>query len=543
VGGGGFVKPAGSNTGVGGNKGTALGGGGFVNPKTNAGGSRGSYGSNSYGGGSYGRYGGTSSYGGAGYNYRSPGYGTNYGTNFGSGVGRYPGAGGGYSKKALGLGVGAGFLGGAALGVAGTAAMYGVYHRYHQYRMMSMMVGGGYGGYNQGYYNNYYSNNQCFGGCPPGAHCEWGFCECNRGLEKRFGRCERDWSNMAARGADFDWNRACRDSNECQRLDVNLICNTNTTVQQGGNCECRQDMKWNTKAGECQLFLDVDCSSVTYDTKPDPVILEAVNKTLEKVAEANKTQEEVGEENANSTSTPAEALSNSLLSSIDVNKDDVSQAQLKEAYCRDVDSFSWEFGAPKNQQQQQGRDWNGNRTRTAVGVGSGTIVLIVLLLCGTCCTCGICLALKKKRSKSSEPPVTFSDVHVNDAGMGMGGVTANPGYKAESTPQHQGGAPGYPGATFSNTGVLYPGPAAIPPTQPGYTNFPGSEGQGNPSPYPPQPAAYPPQAAAYPPQGAAYPPQGAAYPPQNAAYPPAADQSAGGLPYPPQPSQPAYNPY
>merc|ERR1711971_384154 len=112
----------------------------------------------------------------------------------------------------------------------------------------------------------------------------------------------------------------------------------------------------------------------------------------------------------------------------------------------------------------------------------------------------------------------------NDAGMGMGGVTANPGYKAEATPQHQGGAPGYPGATFSNTGVLYPGPAAIPPTQPGYTNYPGLEGQSNPTP------AYPPQAAAYPPQAAAYPPQAAAYPP--------ADQNAGGLPYPPQPSQP-----
>ena len=283
----------------------------------------------------------------------------------------------------------------------------------------------------------------------------------------------------------------------------------------------------------------MDCSAVTYDTKPDPVILEAVNKTLEKVAEANKTQEVVDQDanqDANATVvSPEEALSNSLLSSIDVTKDDVTQAQLKEAYCRDVDSFSWEFGAPKNQQQQQGRDWNRNHTRTAVGVGSGTIVLIVLLLCGTCCTCGICLALKKKRSKSSEPPVTFSDVHVNDAGMGMGGVTNNPGYKAESTPQHQGGAPGYPTATFSNTGVLYPGPAAIPPTQPGYTNFPGSEGQGNPSPYPPQ-------AAAYPPQGAPYPPQGAAYPPQNAPQPPA-DPNAGGLPYPPQPSQPAYNPY
>ena len=270
------------------------------------------------------------------------------------------------------------------------------------------------------------------------------------------------------------------------------------------------------------MFLDVDCSAVTYDTKPDPVILEAVNKTLEKVAEANKTQE-LPEQEANSTLTPDEALSNSLLSSIDVTKEDVNQAQLTEAYCRDVDSFSWEFGAPKNQQQQQGRDWNGNHTRTAVGVGSGTIVLIVLLLCGTCCTCGVCMALKKKRSKSSEPPVTFSDVHVNDTGMAMGGVIPNPGYKSTDTPQHQGGAPGYPGATYSNTGVLYPGPSAIPPTQPGYTNFPGSEGQTNQTPYPPQPAAYP--------------PQGALYTPQNAPYPPA-DQNDS--PFPPQPT---YNPY
>jgi hypothetical protein len=47
--------------------------------------------------------------------------------------------------------------------------------------MMSMMMGGGYGSYNRGYYNNYYSNNRCFGGCPMNAHCEWGFCECNQG--------------------------------------------------------------------------------------------------------------------------------------------------------------------------------------------------------------------------------------------------------------------------------------------------------------------------------------------------------------------------
>lgn len=36
----------------------------------------------------------------------------------------------GISKKALGLGIGAGFLGGAALGVAGTAMTMGAYHRW-----------------------------------------------------------------------------------------------------------------------------------------------------------------------------------------------------------------------------------------------------------------------------------------------------------------------------------------------------------------------------------------------------------------------------
>ena len=27
-------------------------------------------------------------------------------------------------------------------------------------------------------------------------------------------------------------------------------------------------MRWNERESECQLYLDVDCSSVTYDTKP-----------------------------------------------------------------------------------------------------------------------------------------------------------------------------------------------------------------------------------------------------------------------------------
>ena len=65
-------------------------------------------------------------FGGSGksYGYKTPGYGTNWGTNFGGGLGKYGKQKKGFSKKALGLGIGAGFVGGAALGVAGTMASY-----------------------------------------------------------------------------------------------------------------------------------------------------------------------------------------------------------------------------------------------------------------------------------------------------------------------------------------------------------------------------------------------------------------------------------
>ena len=85
----------------------------------------------------------------------------------------------------LGLGVGAGFIGGVALGAASTSASYGVYHRYNRYRDL-MYQRRSYGGiyahdYDYGYYNNYYHNSHCFGGCPWHSHCRWGFCECNYG--------------------------------------------------------------------------------------------------------------------------------------------------------------------------------------------------------------------------------------------------------------------------------------------------------------------------------------------------------------------------
>ena len=73
------------------------------------------------------------------YGYKTLGYGTNWGTNFAGGMGQYKKPKTGISKKALGLGIGAGFLGGAALGVAGTMATYSVYHKYQEFKRMMYM--------------------------------------------------------------------------------------------------------------------------------------------------------------------------------------------------------------------------------------------------------------------------------------------------------------------------------------------------------------------------------------------------------------------
>jgi len=508
---------------------TPIGGGGFVKPKTGYG----SYGSAS------------SSYKGSGtpsYSYRSPGYGTNYGTSFAGGAGRYQGS--GLSTKRVGLGVGAGFLGGAAVGVGVGIATASVYHRYQQYRMLSYMHGHPGGYYGNPYYNNYYLQNRCYGGCPLNARCEYGYCQCAYGFRNQYGQCYRDGMTAPYRQPDFDPFQPCsEESSNCQKLDMNLVCNTNMTVQQGGKCECRTDFRWNTEKLECQFYMDVDCSKLSYDTKASPIILEAANKTLAKVTADNSTIEIAD----NTTVTREKSLANSLLSNIDPAT--AKESEITEAFCRDVDSFSWEYAEPQKQQPDS---------------GNGTTMLIVGLLIFVLITACCCCVAKKGFSKVKDMfsggsrPSTPREKEMTGvsemAAMGgaAGGLINNPGYQPVATPVHNLPYQAQPGA----------GPAPIPPTQPGYTNtLPDGDTPYPAQPYPPtynvpayQQPAYPPPggAAPYPPPGGAapYPPAagGAPYPPAGGApYPPAGGAGIypplGGTPYPPQADNPPpYNP-
>merc|ERR1719391_269036 len=401
---GGFVKPQSSNIGgtagsrgIGG-RGTAgsfgsrgLGGGGFVAPKPI---SQGTY----------------SAPGGKTFGSATPGHGTNWGTSFSSGVGRYQSK--GVSKKALGLGIGAGFLGGAALGAVGGMATASVYQRYNEFqRMMNMGGYGSYGGnydmgYNDHYYNDYYNRNRCRYGCPPNSYCQLGFCQCNPGLTKIAGVCySRSQQPSTPRPSSFQPFRDCTSSLTCQAVDMNLICNTSLTMgSQQGKCRCRTNFKWNTEAGECQIYMDVDCSDITYDTPPSPTILEAVEKAKQRLnateacpqpkflcEDAATCLEEAqicngvsdcpqwetgpggedeecldagsGEEPQEaqqrdpSASTPApqphnqlaprRQLTNSLLTQIDPKTS--SADELREAFCRDVDAYSFEFAQTPEQ--------------------------------------------------------------------------------------------------------------------------------------------------------------------------------------------------
>ena len=88
------------------------------------------------------------------------------------------------------------------------------------------------------------------------------------------------------------------------------VCNTELTTGREGRCECRRDMRWNSAtgdyilsaqnggsvtdpaislpkicwvvistrlmSGECELYLDVDCSGLSYESRPSASVLRAV---------------------------------------------------------------------------------------------------------------------------------------------------------------------------------------------------------------------------------------------------------------------------
>ena len=81
----------------------------------------------------------------------------------------------------------------------------------------------------------------------------------------------------------------------------------------------------------------MDCSGLSYDSRPSATVLNAVEDLKrQQQLSATSTQQDFGR-----TESYQESLATSLLSRL--NSKSISEAELTEAFCRDVDSFSFEF--------------------------------------------------------------------------------------------------------------------------------------------------------------------------------------------------------
>jgi len=65
----------------------------------------------------------------------------------------------------------------------------------------------------------------------------------------------------------------CDVDNDCWSKDINMLCRSGSEGNK--TCKCRRDMRWNEKALECQLFIDVDCSSFDQADTPSPEVKKA----------------------------------------------------------------------------------------------------------------------------------------------------------------------------------------------------------------------------------------------------------------------------
>jgi hypothetical protein len=558
-----------------------IGGGGWSNTNTNNRGSGsnanlgyGKQSQNSIGGGGWNNRGGSNNRGniysgGNNYNSYSSGYGrSNYGYYGGGGFNNHYSNGGlfGGGSRSFGLGAGAGFLGGA---VAGVAAM-SMYHRYRMYQSMSMyqMGGMGYGGY--GYGNQYGSGYghrrrgmlldefDCIGGCPMQAFCDYGVCRCRNGYDARYGSCWKRYEDFEKQNWDerkqpaYVPYKSCSDHQQCRQTDMNMVCKQDTQT-----CQCRDTMKWNDEALECQVFMDVNCTDVS--TVESPVVEVNTTTVIKQPTAVNEeefkfddsfiyTNTTEGAEGLNITSVTAdETLATSELASLDINK--TSSEDIRHAFCRDIARVARSY-EQKADVRRRPID-NGGRS---TGIGIGTTALIIIFICTFCC-CFLGYKFKNKIQESMQNKERTNYQMTDDQQIPHGGSNVYPppaqdyvGYQAQpaqvdmpplgpAIPPTQPGYPAIPDPAYGGP-PLYPqvgdsGPPAY-PAAPGYppAPYPPAPGDvGGPPPYDPsnQATPYP----IYPPQGNATP-----YPPQQVnptPYPPAQQ----GTPYPPQP---AYNP-
>ena len=149
------------------------------------------------------------------------------------------------------------------------------------------------------------------------------------------------------------------------------------------------------------MYIDVDCSDVTYDSQPSPVVLKAVDDALQKIGDNNITENylvDAKDRPVDSTFSPPPnaSLENSLLTSI--NPNEASEHEIKEAFCRDVDSFSWDLAMPDTEEEFV----NMRNLKIVLGMVACFVLFKILVTCW-----------RKRRQIRRNVDLAFSEVATN----------------------------------------------------------------------------------------------------------------------------------
>ena len=182
-------------------------------------------------------------------------------------------------------------------------------------------------------------------------------------------------------------------------------------------------MMTHLRDNECQLMIDVDCTSLTQNIAPSEAILEAINSKLDKInEESKKNNKESDEEILNVDK------SSNLMSLID--PDMLNEDDLKEAFCRDIDPNGFNFQEIRfdnNVDKKLRFDNNEEKPKKRITVSVALIITavvilhIILILCiilGIKKTCYCCRKsrkivkkiLNKQNKHITAQPIQFSTI-------------------------------------------------------------------------------------------------------------------------------------
>jgi len=427
--------------------------------------------------------------------------------------------------KPFGIGIGPTYIGGRDTDDLGTKLSLDIYKQY----ILAQRLMGKNLMEDEQYYTRWTNTNQCIGACPQYSYCKQGVCICNPAdsVVQIFGRCfsnstrafvgdhdkyrkptpppRPEWCFCEKRNGGREIcdqhrnNEVCRvptypnnfdhntqmclpgDHSFCLGKDINMFCSQNTLFDPTNGvekniCQCRKDMKFDTKNMECRIHLNVDC---TYAKKTD-------NST-----ESN--------------------LTKLLKGQLEEPDRDYSVEEVKEAFCNLIDAVAAEYN----------KHILGEFNFTLFGLGIGGLVLVFFITCCTACCCCKCCAKTKEKIRRMDPRNAMKE-----AGMGqgaqmaaLGAVAAGEYMENRNDKQDEARVAAMQGQSMGMPGGAPPGYAPVP------TGYP--EGPGYPQPGYGQQPGYPPQQPGYPPQQPGYPPQQPGYPPQGPGYIPPADGGPG----------------